>query len=67
MATQAAEEGRMAEKPSVSIAATAEGLRWKVVSEGDTVASGVADNMEDAQAAADEVVARMTKEPIAGP
>jgi hypothetical protein len=54
-------------KPSVSIEATADGLRWKVVSDGETVASGAAESMEEAQAAADEVVARISQEPIEGP
>jgi hypothetical protein len=54
-------------KPSVSIDATSDGLRWKVVSEGETVATGDAKSMEEAQAAADESVARICKAPIAGP
>jgi hypothetical protein len=54
-------------KPSVSIEATAEGLRWKVVTDGETVASGSARSMEEAQAAADEIVARILKEPVEGP
>ena len=54
-------------KPSVSIDATAEGLRWKVVSDGETVASGTAQTMEEAHAAADEIVVRISKEPIEGP
>ena len=55
------------DKPSISIDATADGLRWKVVSSGDTVASGAARTMKEAQAAADEIVARISKEPIEGP
>ena len=58
-------ETRSLDKPSASIEATAEGLRWKVVSGGETVASGAA-QMEEAQAAADEIVARLSKEPIEG-
>jgi hypothetical protein len=55
------------DKPSVSIEATADGLRWKVVSGSETVASGAAQTMEEAQAAADEIVARLSKEPFEGP
>jgi hypothetical protein len=54
-------------KPSVSIDATSGGLRWKVISDGETVATGDAKSMEEAQAAADEIVARISKAPIAGP
>ena len=54
-------------KPSVAIEATAEGLRWKVMADGETVASGAAESMEQAQATADEYVARMSKEPITRP
>ena len=43
------------DQPSVSIEATGDGLRWKVVSGGETVASGAAPTMEEAQAAADEI------------
>ena len=46
------------EKPKVSIEATSEGLRWKVVSDGQTVGTGTAQTYDDAQAAADEIVAR---------
>ena len=55
------------DKPSVSIEATANGLLWKVVSGGETVASGTAQTMKEAQAAADEIVARISKEPTEGP
>jgi hypothetical protein len=55
------------DKPSVSIEAAADGLRWKVVSDGATVATGAAQSMEEAQAAADEFVARISTEPVAGP
>jgi hypothetical protein len=55
------------EKPSVTIEATSDGLRWKVVSDGETVASGSAQTMDDAQAAADEVVSRIMSKPVEGP
>ena len=55
------------DQPSISIEATGDGLRWKVVSGGETVASGPAQTMEDAHAAADEIVARLSKEPFEGP
>lgn len=55
------------EKPAISIEATGDGLRWKVVAGGETVASGPAHTMEAAQAAADEIVARLSKEPFEGP
>jgi hypothetical protein len=55
------------DKPSASIDATAEGLRWKVVYDGETVASGTAQTMAEAQAAADGIVSRISKEPIEGP
>jgi hypothetical protein len=51
-------------KPSVSIEATGDGLRWKVVANGETVASGAAESMEAAQAGADEIVARMGTEHV---
>ena len=54
-------------KPSTSIEATNTGLRWKVVVDGQTVASDNAQSLEKAQAAADEYVARIAKEPTAGP
>ena len=60
-------ETRSLDKPSVSIKATADGLRWKVVSGGETVASGAAQTMEEAQAAAGEIVARLSKGPIESP
>jgi hypothetical protein len=55
------------EKPSVSIEATSHGLRWKVVQDGETVGSGPAQSMEDAQAAADALVSRITTKPGQGP
>jgi hypothetical protein len=55
------------EKPKVSIEATSEGLRWKVVSDGQTVGTGTAQTYDDAQAAADEIVARITTKPVEGP
>jgi hypothetical protein len=54
-------------KPSVSIEATADGLRWKVVQDGETIGTGSAQSMEEAQAAADELVARVSTKPIEGP
>ena len=45
-------------KPSTSIEAAADGLKWKVEVDGKTVASGDAKNMADAQAAADAYIAR---------
>ena len=55
------------EKPSVSIEATSDGLRWKVVHDGETVGSGFAQSMEEAQTAADELVSRIATKPVEGP
>jgi hypothetical protein len=55
------------DKPSVSIEAAADGLRWKVVQDGETIGTGSADTMQEAKAAADEIVARVETKPIAAP
>jgi hypothetical protein len=57
----------MMEKPKVYIEATSDGLRWKVVSGGQTVATGTAQTNDDAQAAAHEIVERITAKPVEGP
>jgi len=54
-------------KPSVAIEATADGLRWKVVQDGETVSTGSAQSMKEAKAAADEVVSRLATKLLAGP
>lgn len=59
-------EDRMLSTPSVSIGATGSGLRWKVVRDGETIGTGSARSMEEAQAAADDLIARIAKTSIAG-
>lgn len=54
-------------KPSTSIEAVADGLKWKVEVDGKTVASGAAKSMREAQKAADEYVAGIDEKPAAGP
>ena len=55
------------DKPSASIDASASCLRWKVVVDNETVASGTAETKEAAQAAADEVIVKLANEPFEGP
>ena len=43
------------------------GYQWKVVSDGEAVATGTAGSEAEARAAADEIVKRLEAEPPQGP
>ncbi len=55
-------------QPTVLVrAALPQGYRWKVVVDGQTVATGTAASEMDARAAADEISKRIAAEPPKGP
>ena len=55
-------------QPTVLVrAALPQGYRWKVVLDGQTIATGTAASEMDARAAADEIAKRVAAEPPQGP
>src|SRR6185312_2028525 len=58
---------RCMDKPKILVRASPEGFRWKVISDGETVASGTAKTEFEARNAANEIAGRIANEPMEGP